>query len=60
MTYSQQKIQNDRVYRFWNWLNSLNHYEYLRAQRLCSILLGGWVRGLTIEKNQEVTLIIEL
>ena len=59
MTYSQIQIRNERILAFWAWLNDLNHKDYLRAQRLCIKLFGGFVRGVIMDENQAISLNIE-
>lgn len=57
--WNQITQENQRNYQFWDKLNSLPDPKYLRMQRLCTVFLGGWVRGLRISEKGIVSLIIE-
>lgn len=56
MTWSQQKLQNDHILNFWEWLTGLPDRKYLRAQKLCNRLVGGYVKG--IEKDEDTFILI--
>lgn len=44
---------------FWNKLHMMSHSQYMRAQRLCSRYMGGWVRGINISETGKLTLNLE-
>lgn len=44
--------KSDKVYRFWDWINSLPNEEYNRAQKHCAYFIGHTVRGIvTVDKG---------